>query len=149
WVGCGLGLWESVDKNGLREIVVGSSGGIGSALTAARAVEALGAERVHGVSMPSRFSSEATRADARRLAESLGIEFREIPIAAVVSALERALAPGFVDLPRDLTEENLQARTRGVLLMALSNKFGWLVVATGNKSELSVGYATLYGDMVG
>jgi NAD+ synthase (glutamine-hydrolysing) len=144
-----LGLRDYVDKNGFREIVVGLSGGIDSALTAALAVEALGAERVHGVSMPSRFSSEATRTDARRLAESLRIDFREIPIDGSVTAFERALAPSFRDLPRDLTEENLQARARGVLLMALSNKFGWLVVATGNKSELSVGYATLYGDMAG
>ena len=144
-----LGLRDYVDKNGFREIVVGLSGGIDSALTAALAVEALGAERVHGVSMPSRFSSEATRTDARRLAESLRIDFREIQIDGIVTAFERALAPSFGDLPRDLTEENLQARARGVMLMALSNKFGWLVVATGNKSELSVGYATLYGDMAG
>jgi NAD+ synthase (glutamine-hydrolysing) len=144
-----LGLRDYVDKNGFREIVVGLSGGIDSALTAALAVEALGAERVHGVSMPSRFSSEATRTDARRLAESLRIDFREIPIDGIVTAFERALAPSFGELPRDLTEENLQARARGVMLMALSNKFGWLVVATGNKSELSVGYATLYGDMAG
>jgi NAD+ synthase (glutamine-hydrolysing) len=104
---------------------------------------------VHGVSMPSRFSSEDTRGDARRLAESLGIDFRELPIDEIVAALEQSLAPSFDDLDRDLTEENIQARVRGVLLMALSNKFGWLVVATGNKSELSVGYATLYGDMAG
>ena len=138
-----------MDKNGFREMVVGLSGGIDSALTAALAVEALGAERVHGVSMPSRFSSEGTRGDAARLAESLGIDFREIPIESVVGDFEGALAPSFGDRPRDLTEENLQARVRGTLLMALSNKFGWLVVATGNKSELSVGYATLYGDMAG
>src|SRR5581483_11359022 len=117
--------------------------------TAALAVEAIGARRVHGVSMPSRFSSEGTQTDARRLAESLGVDFREIPIEDVVGTFERALAGSFGDRPRDLTEENLQARVRGVLLMALSNKFGWLVVATGNKSELSVGYATLYGDMAG
>ena len=144
-----LGLRDYVEKNGFAEVVVGVSGGIDSALTAALAVEALGAERVHAVSMPSRFSSEGTRTDARRLTERLGIDFREIPIEDVVAALERALAPSFGDRPRDLTEENLQARVRGVLLMALSNKFGWLVVATGNKSELSVGYATLYGDMAG
>ncbi len=144
-----LGLRDYVDKNGFRDIVVGLSGGIDSALTAALAVEALGAERVHGVSMPSRFSSEGTRGDAARLAESLGIDFREIPIESVVGDFEGALAPSFGDRPRDLTEENLQARVRGTLLMALSNKFGWLVVATGNKSELSVGYATLYGDMAG
>jgi NAD+ synthase (glutamine-hydrolysing) len=144
-----LGLRDYVDKNGFREVVVGLSGGIDSALTAALAVEALGAERVHGVSMPSRFSSEATRTDARRLAEGLGIDFREVAIEEIIGAFDRALAPSFGGLPRDLTEENLQARARGVLLMALSNKFGWLVVATGNKSELSVGYATLYGDMAG
>jgi NAD+ synthase (glutamine-hydrolysing) len=144
-----LGLRDYVDKNGFREVVVGLSGGIDSALTAALAVEALGAERVHGVSMPSRFSSEATRTDARRLAEGLGIDFREVAIEEIIGAFDRALAPSFGGLPRDLTEENLQARARGVLLMALSNKFGWLVVASGNKSELSVGYATLYGDMAG
>ena len=144
-----LGLRDYVDKNGFREIVVGLSGGIDSALTAALAVEALGADRVHGVSMPSRFSSEDTRTDARRLAESLGIDFREIPIEPIVAAFDEALALSFGGRERDLTEENLQARARGVLLMALSNKFGWLVVATGNKSELSVGYSTLYGDMAG
>ena len=144
-----LGLRDYVDKNGFAEIVVGLSGGIDSALTAAIAVEALGAERVHGVSMPSRFSSDGTRSDARRLAESLGIEFREIPIEEIVEDFEETLGPSFAGRDRDLTEENLQARIRGVLLMALSNKFGWLVVATGNKSELSVGYATLYGDMAG
>jgi len=144
-----LGLRDYVEKNGFADVVVGLSGGIDSALTAALAVEALGADRVHGVSMPSRFSSEGTRTDARRLAESLGIDFREIAIENVVGALDDALAASFGDRPRDLTEENLQARVRGVLLMALSNKFGWLVVATGNKSELSVGYATLYGDMAG
>jgi NAD+ synthase (glutamine-hydrolysing) len=144
-----LGLRDYVDKNGFRDVVIGLSGGIDSALTAALAVEALGAERVHGVSMPSRFSSEGTRGDARRLAESLGIDFREVAIEDVVGAFEGALDAHFEGRGRDLTEENLQARVRGTLLMALSNKFGWLVVATGNKSELSVGYATLYGDMAG
>jgi NAD+ synthase (glutamine-hydrolysing) len=144
-----LGLRDYVGKNGFGEIVVGLSGGIDSAVTAALAVQALGADRVHGVSMPSRFSSEGTRADARRLAENLGIDFREVPIDEVVTKFEGSLAPSFGELEPDLTEENLQARVRGVLLMALSNKFGWLVVATGNKSELSVGYATLYGDMAG
>ena len=144
-----LGLRDYVDKNGFREVVVGISGGIDSALTAALAVEALGPERVHGVSMPSRYSSEGTRTDARRLAESLGIDFREVPIREIAVAFESALADSFSGREPDLTEENLQARIRGVLLMALSNKFGWLVVATGNKSELSVGYATLYGDMAG
>ena len=144
-----LGLRDYVEKNGFSDVVVGVSGGIDSALTAALAVEALGAERVHCVSMPSRFSSEETRRDARLLAESLGTEFRELPIGEIVNAFERVLAESFAGLATDLAEENLQARVRGVLLMALSNKFGWLVVATGNKSELSVGYATLYGDMAG
>jgi NAD+ synthase (glutamine-hydrolysing) len=144
-----LGLRDYVDKNGFSDIVVGISGGIDSALTFALAVEALGPERVHGVSMPSRFSSEGTRGDAQRLAEGLGIDFREIPIQPIVEDFEEALAEHFEGRDRDLTEENVQARVRGVLLMALSNKFGWLVVATGNKSELSVGYATLYGDMAG
>jgi NAD+ synthase (glutamine-hydrolysing) len=144
-----LGLRDYVEKNGFREIVIGVSGGIDSALTAALAVEALGPERVHGISMPSRYSSEETRRDARLLAESLGADFRELPIADVVAAFHTTLAESFAGLEPDLTEENIQARIRGVLLMALSNKFGWLVVATGNKSELSVGYATLYGDMAG
>jgi NAD+ synthase (glutamine-hydrolysing) len=144
-----LGLRDYVGKNGFGEIVIGLSGGIDSALTAALAAEALGAERVHGVSMPSRYSSEATRGDARRLAEALGIDFREIEIEPVVDAFTGALATTFAGREPDLTEENLQARIRGTLLMALSNKFGWLVVATGNKSELSVGYSTLYGDLAG
>jgi NAD+ synthase (glutamine-hydrolysing) len=144
-----LGLRDYVEKNGFGDVVVGVSGGIDSALTAALAVEALGAERVHCVSMPSRYSSQATRGDARRLGESLGADLRELPIDEIYDALEHALAETFAGRESDLTEENLQARIRGVLLMALSNKFGWLVVATGNKSELSVGYATLYGDMAG
>jgi NAD+ synthase (glutamine-hydrolysing) len=144
-----LGLTDYVGKNDFREVVIAVSGGIDSALTAALAVEALGAERVHCVSMPSRYSSEGTRTDARRLAESLGTDFREIPIGEIVAVFDAALAPAFAGRQPDLTEENIQARIRGVLLMALSNKFGWLVVTTGNKSELSVGYATLYGDMAG
>ena len=144
-----LGLRDYVEKNGFREVVLGVSGGIDSALTAALAAEALGPERVHCVSMPSRYSSEGTRSDARRLAEDLGCDFRELPIGPVVDAYSEVLAGPFEGLEHDLTEENLQARARGVILMALSNKFGWLVVATGNKSELSVGYATLYGDMAG
>jgi NAD+ synthase (glutamine-hydrolysing) len=144
-----LGLRDYVGKNGFSDVVVGVSGGIDSALTAALAVEALGADRVHCVSMPSRYSSEATRADARALAENLGTDFRELPINSAVDDLESILAESFTGREPDLAEENLQARIRGVLLMALSNKFGWLVVATGNKSELSVGYATLYGDMAG
>ena len=144
-----LALKDYVEKNGFSEVVIGISGGIDSALTAALAVEALGPERVHCVSMPSRFSSEETRADARKLAENLGVDFRELPIEAIVETFDAALAESFGGLDRDLTEENIQARIRGVLLMALSNKYGWLVVATGNKSELAVGYATLYGDMAG
>jgi NAD+ synthase (glutamine-hydrolysing) len=148
-LGLELGLSDYVRKNGFEDVVLGVSGGIDSALTAALAVEALGAEHVHCVSMPSRFSSEETRRDARLLAESLGTDFRELPIDETFQALESALAPSFAGREPDLTEENLQARIRGVLLMALSNKFGWLLLATGNKSELSVGYATLYGDMAG
>jgi NAD+ synthase (glutamine-hydrolysing) len=144
-----LGLSDYVRKNGFGDVVVGVSGGIDSALTAALAVEALGPERVHCVSMPSRYSSEETRADARRLADSLGADFRELPIDEIYGAYDAALAASFAGREADLAEENLQARIRGVLLMALSNKFGWLLVATGNKSELSVGYATLYGDMAG
>jgi NAD+ synthase (glutamine-hydrolysing) len=144
-----LGLHDYVGKNGFRDVVVGVSGGIDSAVTAALAAEALGAERVHCISMPSRFSSTGTRSDARRLAESLGCSFREIPIGSIVDAFDAELADAFGGTQRDLTEENIQARARGVLLMALSNKFGWMLVATGNKSELSVGYATLYGDMAG
>jgi NAD+ synthase (glutamine-hydrolysing) len=144
-----LGLRDYVGKNGFSDVVVGVSGGIDSAVTAALAVEALGPERVHCVSMPSRYSSEGTRSDALRLAENLGCEFQELPIEPVVGAFTTVLAEPFTGREPDLAEENLQARTRGTLLMALSNKFGWLLVATGNKSELSVGYATLYGDMAG
>jgi NAD+ synthase (glutamine-hydrolysing) len=139
-----LGLSDYVAKNGFRDVVVGVSGGIDSAVTAAVAVEALGAERVHTVSMPSRFSSEATRDDARIVSEALGVDFREIPIEPLVGAYHEAL--GGLE---GLAAENLQARIRGTLLMALSNTHGWLVLATGNKSEIAVGYATLYGDMVG
>jgi NAD+ synthase (glutamine-hydrolysing) len=144
-----LGLKDYVRKNGFQEVVVGVSGGIDSAVTAALAAETLGPERVHCVSMPSRYSSEATRQDARRLAENLGCPFLEMPIDAIVDAFGRALADVFAGREPDLAEENVQARARGVVLMALSNKFGWMLVATGNKSELSVGYATLYGDMAG
>jgi NAD+ synthase (glutamine-hydrolysing) len=144
-----LGLRDYVAKNGFEDVVVGVSGGIDSAVTAALAVEALGSERIHCVSMPSRYSSEGTRSDARLLAENLGCDFHELPIEPVVEAFGAALAEPFAGREPDLAEENLQARIRGTLLMALSNKFGWLLVATGNKSELSVGYATLYGDMAG
>jgi NAD+ synthase (glutamine-hydrolysing) len=144
-----LGLRDYLEKNGFREVVVGVSGGIDSALTAALAVDALGPDRVVAVSMPSRYSSAETRADAGRLAERLGVRLLEIPIEGIVGAVGEALAGHFAGTEPGLAEENVQARTRGLLLMALSNKFGWLVVATGNKSELSVGYSTLYGDMAG
>ena len=144
-----LGLRDYVEKNGFTDVVIGVSGGIDSAVTAALCAEALGAERVHCVSMPSRFSSEGTRSDARRVAEALGCSFREIPIEAAVASFADVLAPEIEGGVAGLAAENLQARVRGVLLMALSNTYGWLVVSTGNKSELAVGYSTLYGDMVG
>jgi len=144
-----LGLSDYVRKNGFDAVLVSVSGGIDSAVTAALAVEALGPERVHCVSMPSRYSSAETRADARRLAENLGCDFRELPIEPVVEAYSGVLSESFAGREPDVAEENLQARIRGTLAMALSNKFGWLLVASGNKSELSVGYATLYGDMAG
>ena len=138
------GLRDYVEKNGFGEVVVGVSGGIDSALTTALCADALGPDRVHAVSMPSRYSSEGTRDDARALAASLGVDFREIPIEPTVGGFHDAL--GGLE---GLAAENLQARIRGTMLMALSNTHGWLVVATGNKSEMAVGYATLYGDMVG
>jgi NAD+ synthase (glutamine-hydrolysing) len=144
-----LGLADYAEKNGFREVLLGISGGIDSALTAALAAEALGPERVTCVSMPSRFTSEATHADARSVAEGLGCRFLEIPIEPIAAAFSAALAGPFAGLEPGLAEENVQARVRGTLLMALSNKFGWLPLATGNKSEYSVGYATLYGDMAG
>jgi NAD+ synthase (glutamine-hydrolysing) len=144
-----LGLSDYAVKNGFSDVVLGVSGGIDSALTAALAAEALGPDRVHCVSMPSRYSSPETRSDAELLARSLGAHHLELPIDPIHRAFEGALAAVFAGRAQDLTEENVQARIRGVLLMALSNKFGWLLLATGNKSELSVGYATLYGDMAG
>jgi NAD+ synthase (glutamine-hydrolysing) len=144
-----LGLRDYVEKNGFTDVVVGVSGGIDSAVTAALCADALGAERVHCVSLPSRFSSDGTRMDAARVAENLGADFLEIPIEGVVSAFHDALRDPTGGGPDGLAAENLQARVRGTLLMTLSNTYGWLVVSTGNKSELAVGYATLYGDMVG
>jgi NAD+ synthase (glutamine-hydrolysing) len=144
-----LGLRDYVEKNRFSEVVIGVSGGIDSALTAALCADALGPERVHCVSMPSRYSSEGTRTDARAVAESLGCSFREIPVESVIGAFHDALEPELDGGLAGLAAENLQARVRGVLLMALSNTHGWLVVSTGNKSELAVGYSTLYGDMVG
>jgi NAD+ synthase (glutamine-hydrolysing) len=144
-----LGLRDYVEKNGFRDVVLGISGGIDSALTAALAAEALGPEHVVCVSMPSQFSSGETKADARRVAEELGARYLEIPINGVIEAIEAALADTFSGTEPGIAEENVQARARGLFVMALSNKFGWLPLATGNKSELSVGYATLYGDMAG
>jgi NAD+ synthase (glutamine-hydrolysing) len=144
-----LGVRDYVEKNGFRHVVIGLSGGIDSALTALIAVDALGAERVTCVTMPSRYSSSGTRSDAKVLADNLGVELHEIPIAPATEAYEGMLAGLFAGREPDITEENLQARIRGNLLMALSNKFGWLVLTTGNKSENSVGYSTLYGDSAG
>jgi NAD+ synthetase len=129
--------------------VVGLSGGIDSSVVAAIAVAALGPDNVLGVSMPGPYSSEGSRTDARQLAENLGIEFLTLPIAEVFDAYRATLAEPFRGLQEDVTEENLQARVRGNLLMALSNKFGSIVLSTGNKSEMAVGYCTLYGDMAG
>jgi NAD+ synthase (glutamine-hydrolysing) len=144
-----LGLRDYAGKNGFTDVVLGISGGIDSALTAALAAEALGPDHVVCVSMPSRFSSLETREDARAVADSLGARYLEIPIDSVVDAFGAALAETFAETEPGIAEENVQARARGVIVMALSNKFGWLPLATGNKSELSVGYATLYGDMAG
>jgi NAD+ synthase (glutamine-hydrolysing) len=144
-----LGLRDYVQKNGFENVVLGISGGIDSALTAALAAEALGPEHVVCVSMPSKYTSEETRADAERVAEALGARFMEVPIQPVVEAVTGALDEAFEGTEPGVAEENIQSRLRGVIVMALSNKFGWLAVATGNKSEFSVGYATLYGDMAG
>ncbi|MBI3321660.1 MAG: NAD+ synthase [Candidatus Omnitrophica bacterium] len=144
-----LGVRDYVRKNRFSTVVLGLSGGIDSALTACLAVDALGAANVNGVVMPSRFSSEATQTDARALTRALGIELLEMSIEPIFTAYGAALQPFFGDRPPDVTEQNIQARIRGHLLMALSNKFGWLVLTTGNKSELATGYCTLYGDMAG
>jgi len=144
-----LGVRDYVRKCGFMQTIIGLSGGIDSALTAAIAVEALGKENVIGVGMPSQYSSTGSVDDARELAENLGIRFEIVPIKGVFDGFESALAPVFAGLKPDVTEENLQARIRGSILMAMSNKFGALVLTTGNKSELAVGYCTLYGDMCG
>jgi NAD+ synthase (glutamine-hydrolysing) len=149
WDALVLGLSDYFRKNGFADAVIGLSGGIDSALTATLAVDALGPEHVHGVLLPSRYSSPGSLEDANALARNLGIETRVLSIEEGFSALLSTLAPSFDGTEPGVTEENLQARVRGTLLMALSNKFGWIVLATGNKSELSVGYSTLYGDMVG
>jgi NAD+ synthase/NAD+ synthase (glutamine-hydrolysing) len=144
-----LGTCDYVRKCGFARVIIGLSGGIDSALTAAIAVDALGPENVTGVAMPSQYSSEHSVKDARELACKLGIRFEVIPIAEIFGCYQKVLAPVFKGLPEDVTEENIQSRVRGALLMALSNKFSALVLTTGNKSELGVGYCTLYGDMVG
>jgi NAD+ synthase (glutamine-hydrolysing) len=144
-----LGTRDYVRKNRFRQVVVGLSGGVDSSLVATIAADALGADAVTGVTMPSRFTSDESRRYAASLVQSLGIRTIELPIEPMAGAYEGVLAPAFAGRPRNETEENIQARTRGTLLMALSNKFGWLVLTTGNKSEMSVGYATLYGDMAG
>ena len=143
------GLHDYVEKNGFDRVVIALSGGIDSALVAMVAADALGAERVSCVSMPSPYSSEGTRADAREIAANLGCDFLEISIEEAMSAYDAMLAGPFEGREPDIAEENVQARIRGNVVMALSNKFGWLVLTTGNKSEMSVGYATLYGDMAG
>jgi len=144
-----LGIGDYIGKNGFEKAVLGLSGGIDSALTAVLAVDALGADNVVGVFMPSPYSAQESREDAEVVARALGIRFLTLPITPLFQAYRETLAVAFTGRPVDVTEENLQARIRGTLLMALSNKFGWLVLTTGNKSEMSVGYATLYGDMAG
>jgi NAD+ synthase (glutamine-hydrolysing) len=143
------GTHDYVTKNGFKKVVLGLSGGIDSALTACVAVDALGSDNVVGVLMPSQFSSRGSLEDSERLGRNLGIELMTIPISDVLAAFTTALKAGFKGAKPDVAEENLQARIRGNYLMALSNKFGWLVLSTGNKSEISTGYCTLYGDMAG
>ncbi|MGY3129500.1 NAD+ synthase [Bradyrhizobium sp. USDA 4501] len=149
YAACVLGLRDYVRKNGFPGVLLGVSGGIDSALCAAIAVDALGADKVRGVMLPFRYTAQVSLDDAAKLAAALGIRYEILPIADAVNGFETILAPVFKGLERDITEENLQARARGTLLMAISNKTGAMVVTTGNKSEMSVGYATLYGDMNG
>lgn len=144
-----LGTRDYCAKNGFTDVVVGLSGGIDSTLVAVIAADALGAEHVHGVSMPSRYSSDHSKSDAQRLAENLGLDYRTISIEPAFAAYLEMLAPSFEGREPGLTQENLQSRCRGQLLMALSNEFGWMVLTTGNKSEMAVGYFTIYGDSVG
>ena len=144
-----LGTRDYVLKNGFKKVLVGLSGGVDSSLVGLIAAEALGGENVIGVSMPSRYSSSGSITDAEGLVKNVGIELLSIPIEKAFSAYLEVLSPMFRGKKQDVTEENLQARIRGNILMALSNKFGWLVLTTGNKSEMSVGYCTLYGDMAG
>ncbi|MFN5713261.1 MAG: NAD+ synthase [Bradyrhizobium sp.] len=149
YAACVLGLRDYVRKNGFPGVLLGVSGGIDSALCAAIAVDALGADKVRGVMLPFRYTAQVSLDDAAKLAAALGIRYEILPIADAVNGFEKILAPVFAGMERDIPEENLQARARGTLLMAISNKTGAMVVTTGNKSEMSVGYATLYGDMNG
>jgi len=149
YAACMLGLRDYVNKNGFPGVVLGLSGGIDSAICAAMAVDALGADRVHAIMLPSRYTSKDSLEDAALCASALGIRYDTVPISDTVDAFEATLAPLFASRKADITEENLQSRTRGTILMAISNKFGPMVVTTGNKSEMSVGYATIYGDMNG
>ncbi len=149
YAACVLGLRDYVDKNGFKGVVFGLSGGVDSALCAAIAVDALGADRVRAVMLPYKYTSQDSLEDAAAIATALGIQYDTVPIAAPVEGFEAALKPLFAGTNRDITEENLQSRARGTILMAISNKFGLMVVTTGNKSEMSAGYATLYGDMNG
>ena len=149
YAACVLGVRDYVGKSGFPGVLLGISGGIDSALCAAIAVDALGADKVRGVMLPFRFTAQESLDAAAKLTKSLGIQYEVLPIAAAVNGFEEILSVPFKGLARDVTEENLQARTRGVLLMAISNKSGAMLVTTGNKSEMSVGYATLYGDMNG
>jgi NAD+ synthetase len=144
-----LGVRDYVNKNGFPGVLLGLSGGIDSALTLAVAVDALGADRVRAVMMPSQYTASMSVEDARTEAQALGVRYTEIPISPVFEAFRKALAGEFKGLPEDATEENIQSRIRGTLLMALSNKSGAIVLTTGNKSEMGTGYATLYGDMAG
>ncbi|MEO0963456.1 MAG: NAD(+) synthase, partial [Pseudomonadota bacterium] len=149
WRACVMGLGDYVDKNGFPGVVLGLSGGIDSAICAAMAVDALGADRVHAIMLPYRYTSGESIADAAACASALGIRYDTVPIAEPVEGFRSALSGLFEGTQEDTTEENLQSRARGVILMAVSNKFGHMVMTTGNKSEMSVGYATLYGDMNG
>jgi NAD+ synthase len=149
YTACMVGLRDYVEKNGFKGVVLGLSGGIDSALVAALATDALGAARVRCVMLPFRFTSQVSLDDAAAIVRALGVKYDVVPIESAVGGLEATLAGVFAGAPRDVTEENLQARARGTILMAISNKFGLMVVTTGNKSEMSVGYATLYGDMNG
>ncbi|MSO68601.1 MAG: NAD+ synthase, partial [Pseudolabrys sp.] len=149
YAACVLGLRDYVNKNGFPGVVLGLSGGIDSALCAAMAVDALGADRVRCIMLPYKFTAQESLDDAAACAKALGVRYEMLPIAPAVAGIEVALASAFAGLKRDVTEENLQARARGTVLMAISNKFNLMVVTTGNKSEMSVGYATLYGDMNG